>query len=499
MLESGARSNRAELTATAQRLEPGRTNGNRSNGSVSSVNVSHTSRTVVFLTVSVALFMASVDQTIVATGLPTLDHSLHAPVNWGGWTITIYQLGQAIAMPVAGRISDQLGRKTVFLAAAVIFTASSLLCGLSNSIYVLVGLRFIQSLGGGAFMPSATGIVADHFGDDRDRAIGMFSSIFPLGALVGPVLGGVIINYWSWRGIFFINVPIGIAFTLVAAKVLPKSKRGSGEADLIGAGQFGAMIAAIMFAITSLGNGNTGLLSPSFLVPIAVGLVLGFFFVRRANRVAHPILPLMLLKGKAFAVMNTINFVFGACALGFGALVPLYAEDAYHLHPLQAGTLLTARAIGMILVAAAASMMLRRTGYRLPMIVGFALISLGLVLMATQPPVLGPYGWLALGAAVTGLGIGVSGPASNNAILELALGDIAALAGLRGMFRQVGGIFGISVATALLARSGEQSMTLSHVFLALAALLLAMLPMVFLVPDRRRTVSDPGQLGLAAD
>lgn len=488
-----ARSNPAELAAGAH-LELG-----AAENGVSAANISHASRTVVFMVVSVALFMASVDQTIVATGLPTLDRSLHAPVNWGGWTITIYQLGQAIAMPVAGRVSDQLGRKTVFMASAVIFTTSSLLCGLSNSIYLLVGLRLIQSLGGGAFMPSATGIVADQFGEDRDRAIGMFSSIFPLGALVGPVLGGVVISFWSWRGIFFINVPIGIVFTLLAAKVLPKSTRGNGEADLVGAGQFGAMMAAFMFAITSLGTASTRLWSPSLLLPLGLGVVLGVLFVRRANRAANPILPLMLLRGKAFLVMNSINFVFGACALGFGALVPLFAEDAYRLHPLQAGTLLTARAVGMIMVAAAASMMLRRTGYRLPMIVGFALISLGLVMMALRPPVLGPYGWLALGAAVTGLGIGVSGPASNNAILELALGDIAALAGLRGMFRQVGAIFGISVATALLARSAHQAQTLSQVFIALAALLIVMLPLVFLVPDRRHTASEPGQLGLAAD
>lgn len=494
MLESRAGSQAADITATTERLKP-----HQADGAAASGSVSHASRTVVFAVVSVALFMASVDQTIVATGLPTIDHSLHAPVNWGGWTITIYQLGQAIAMPVAGRISDLLGRKTVFLAAAVVFTVSSLLCGLANSIYLLVGLRLVQSLGGGAFMPSATGIVADHFGEDRDRAIGMFTSIFPLGALVGPVLGGVVINYWSWREIFFINVPIGIVFTLLAIRVLPKSTRGRGEADLIGAAQFGAMIAAVMFAITSLGNGNTRPWSTSFLVPIAAGVVLGVFFVRRATRVAHPILPLLLLRGRAFAVMNMINFVFGAAALGFGALVPLYAEDRFHLAPLQAGTLLTARAVGMILVAAAASMLLRRTGYRLPMIVGFVLISVGLVLMAVHPPVLGPYGWLALGAAVTGLGIGVSGPASNNAILELALGDIAALAGLRGMFRQVGGIFGISVTTALLARSSNQSLALAHVFVVLALLLIAMLPFVFMVPDRRRTAAEPGRLDLAAD
>jgi MFS family permease len=309
----------------------------------------------------------------------------------------------------------------------------------------------------------------------------------------------VIINFWSWRGIFFINVPIGIAFTLAAARVLPTSARRAGDADLVGAAQFGAMVASLMFAITSLG-GHARIWSANLVVPVVAAIALGVLFVRRAQRVAHPILPLVLLRGRAFLVMNVINFVYGACALGFGALVPLYAEDAYHLAPLQAGTLLTARAVGMIMVAAAASLMLRRTGYRLPMIVGFVLISGGTVLLATSPRLLGPYGWLALGAAVTGLGIGVSGPASNNAILELALGDIAALAGLRGMFRQAGGIFGISVTTALLARSSDQALALSHAFLVLAGLLLVMLPFVFFVPDRRRSAAGaPGPLKFAAD
>jgi MFS family permease len=157
-------------------------------------------RNVVFAVVSLALFMASVDQTIVATALSTLQHDLHAPINWGGWTITIYALGQIIAMPLAGKISDSYGRKRIFLVAAAVFTVSSLCCGLVTSIYLLVPLRAVQSLGGGAFMPSATGIVSDAFGRDRDRALGMFTSIFPIGGIVGPAIGGLFVQYWSWRG-----------------------------------------------------------------------------------------------------------------------------------------------------------------------------------------------------------------------------------------------------------------------------------------------------------
>src|SRR3984957_12999871 len=120
-------------------------------------------RHVVFTIVSLALLMASVDQTIVATALPSLQHDLHAQVNWSSWTITIYALGQILVMPLAGKLGDQYGRKRIFLGAAVLFTTASLCCGFANDIYLLIVLRACQAIGGGAFMPSATGIVAQIF------------------------------------------------------------------------------------------------------------------------------------------------------------------------------------------------------------------------------------------------------------------------------------------------------------------------------------------------
>src|ERR1035438_269164 len=150
-------------------------------------------RWLVFAIVSIGLFMASIDQTIVATALPAIDHDLHAGINWSGWTITIYALGQVIAMPMAGKISDMYGRKKVFAISAAVFTVSSLCCGFAPNMTLLLLPRFIQALGGGAFMPSATGIVADHFGPERDRAVGLFTSILPVGGIIGPIVGGVFV------------------------------------------------------------------------------------------------------------------------------------------------------------------------------------------------------------------------------------------------------------------------------------------------------------------
>src|ERR1700678_1057906 len=431
--------------------------------------------------------MASIDQTIVATALPAIEHDLHAGINWSGWTITIYALGQVIAMPMAGKISDMYGRKKVFAVSAAVFTLASLSCGFAPKMALLLVPRFIQALGGGAFMPSATGIVADHFGPERDRAVGMFTSILPVGGIIGPIVGGVFVSYWSWRGIFLVNVPIGILLIALTVKFIPSSSvRKQSRIDLRGIFLLAALITTAMFGISYLGSGQVPLYSPVFLGSEAVALVALWAFVRHSRRDAAPFVPYRLLRGRGFGIMNLINLVYGAAALGFSALVPLYAQDRYGIAPLGAGTLLTARAVGMIAVAGVAAMTLRRTGYRLPMIIGFAVLAGGLLMMSLSPGI-SAYAWLAIAAAITGLGMGLSVPASNNASLQLAPDQVAAIAGLRGMFRQSGAIISVSVTTAIIARSSHPGVDQAYVFLVFAGLLVLMLPLVKLVPEHHGT------------
>jgi EmrB/QacA subfamily drug resistance transporter len=456
-------------------------------------------RKLIFTIVSIGLFMASIDQTIVATALPAIEKELHSTLNWSGWTISIYALGQVIAMPMAGKISDMYGRKKVFMISAAIFTLSSLCCGFAPNIAVLLLARFIQALGGGAFMPSATGIVSDHFGEQRDRAVGMFTSIFPIGGIVGPVLGGVFVSYWSWRGIFLVNVPIGIVLILLTARFIPASAlRPSSRIDLVGIGLLAAMITTGMFGITYLGSGSVPLYSPFFIGGLVCAVVFGYLFIRHSKRDAAPFVPYRLLRGRGFAIMNLINYLYGAAALGFAALVPLYATERYGISALGSGTLLTARAVGMIAIAGVAVMALRRTGYRWPMVLGFVILAGGLLMMAVSAP-FSAYAWLAIGAALTGLGMGLSVPASNNASLQLAPDQVAAIAGLRGMFRQSGAITAVSVTTAVIARSAGAAAMVggtssaaanaaagavqAHTFVVFAAILILSLPLIKLVPE----------------
>jgi EmrB/QacA subfamily drug resistance transporter len=441
-------------------------------------------RNVVFAIVSIALLMTSVDQTIVATALPSIQRDLDAQVNWSSWTITVYALGQVLVMPLAGKFGDQYGRKRVFLSAVVLFTVASLCCAMADNIYLLIALRAMQSVGGGFFMPSATGIVADIFGKDRDRAVGLFSSIFPIGGIVGPLLGGLFVTYWSWRGIFFVNIPVGIVLLSLGAALIPDiARRPEAHLDIRGVVLLGGTLLPAMLGVGYLGGAGGDPLSVYFLVPECLAAVCAVAFVRHSARAESPFISLRFLSGRGFGVMNLLNFLYGGAVLGFAPLVPLYAQDRYRLAALAAGTLLTARAVGMIATAGLAVYLLRRTGYRWPIAVGFAVVACGLVATASTPHWLSAYAWLAVATGICGVGMGVSTPSSNNATLQLAPDQAAAVAGLRGMFRQAGAITAVSITAAIVARSPDPGVAQARVFLVFAAVLAGSLPLVLRVPD----------------
>jgi len=441
----------------------------------------------VFVVVSMALLMSSVDQTIVAAALPDIERDLGTTINWAAWTLTVASLGRVLVLPIAGRMSDVYGRRRIFLLAVSLFVASSLCCSLAQSIGPLIVLRGIQAIGAAAFIPSAVGLVADKFGPDRDRAIGLFTSINPIGGIAGPVLGGLITEAWSWRGIFLVNVPYGIVVLLLAVFLIPRESQEARPTrlNIVGVSTLGIGSLSLMAGITVLGNAGTSLTSWSVWLPIGVGTLALWLFLHTNNRADNPFLAPRLLLGRGFGVLNLINTVYGGAALGFGALVPFYAIHRYGLSTVQSGTLLTARAVGILLIAALAALTLRWTGYRLPMVVGFVITAGGLLVMASSPVDLTPYVWLSVAAGITGFGMGLATPASNVASMSIVPGDVAAVTGLRGMFRQAGAIISVSVTTAVLARSPDPGVTLGHIFIIFAVIMVAVLPMVRFVPKHR--------------
>lgn len=439
--------------------------------------------------------MASIDNTIVAVGLPTILVSLATTLPLLAWTLTGFSLTQTVVMPVAGKLSDELGRKNIFLAAVVIFTTASIGCGLAPNIYVLIVCRVLQALGGGAFLPCATGIISDAFGDRRQTAIGLFTSIFPLGGILGPNIGGFIIDNASWRWLFFVNLPIGVLVLVAAFFVLPRSRpTGPGQRiDTTGVVLFAGGITSILYAMTFIANHADELGNPQPWLCFAAGFVLLALFIRQESRTPNPMIELQLLRRGPFLAANAYSFVFGACVFGFFSFIPYYAQVAYKISAGESGAVLTPRSILMATTSTLCSIYVIRHGYRRPMIIGLLIIVASLFLLSR--------GWhdvtiagvaipnvitLAALVGVGGFGMGIQGPATQNAALDLIPDKLAAVAGLRGMFNSTGGVIGTATITLVINQFQNKGQGLQDVFLALSVLLLLALPIVFFIPDLAR-------------
>ncbi|MCX6022009.1 MAG: DHA2 family efflux MFS transporter permease subunit [Chloroflexi bacterium] len=453
---------------------------------------------LIFAIVALALLMSSIDGTIVAVGLPTIMAELNTNLAWIGWTLTSYMLTSTIIMPIAGKMSDEWGRKRLFLGAVALFTLSSMACGLAPNVYWLIIFRVLQAIGGGAFLPSATGIVSDAFGDRRMTALGLFTSVFPLGGILGPNLGGFIIDNMSWRWVFYINGPIGLALLGLGVWLLPSSPATApaGERkriDLAGAGLFAGAMVAILYAMTTWANRPEAIDDPAIWGFLALGVALMGVFLWHESRTASPMLEIDLLRRRPFMAANAYNFIYGAVVFGFFSFIPYYATVAYNMTAGESGLILTPRSLTMAVMSTISSFFLIRFGYRLPMIVGTLFVALSLFMLGQGFHDVALFGVLipnmALLAAqvlIAGFGMGVSGPASNNAALDLIPEKVAAVAGLRGMFRSTGGVLGTSGLILALSHFPDKAHGLQQIFLFLSGLIVLTIPLVFLIPDAAR-------------
>ncbi len=216
-------------------------------------------RVPVFAVVGLALLMFSLDGTSVATALTTISGDLGADLAWTGWVVTVAAVGQILALPLGGWLSDRFGGRRMFLAGVAVFTVMSGLSALSPSIGVLIACRLVQGLAGGVMLPAANGIVAHQFGRDRDRALALFTSVFPIGAILGPLVGGLVLTTWTWHGIFLVNVPIGILLVAVGlALVDDPPHRRTARIDAVGIALLVVTLLATMLTITRLGSARRG-------------------------------------------------------------------------------------------------------------------------------------------------------------------------------------------------------------------------------------------------
>jgi len=460
-------------------------------------------RYFIFASVGLGLLMYSIDSTVVAVAFPHLIKDLDTNILWAAWTISIYLIGVTSVMPLMGKLSDSFGRKKVFLISLIVFTAGSFACGLAPNIYSLVAFRFLQGIGGASFLPTAAGIVSDQFPEHRERAIGLFTSIFPIGGIIGPNLGGWIVSQYSWRYIFYINLPIGIGLIALVMVLLEDSKILSRpHIDFVGASFFFGVVLFLMFGLNLIAEN----FSASSLLLTGLLLIVSFFFLylfyRQERKDSDPILDLTLLRSTPFLAANVFNLIVGVGFLGVFAFIPLYATSVHKLSILASGVILTPRSFAVIPSSAITSFLLKRWGYRWPMISGLFIVSLstillggpGVHLMRTIGGHLGIAEILAILIMFTGIGMGLTLPASNNACIELMPERVATITGLRGMCRSVGGAFGISIMTIILHSSSTPANGFRTAFISFGLVLLFAIPLVFFMPSGYQPRLRPPQI-----
>jgi EmrB/QacA subfamily drug resistance transporter len=401
---------------------------------------------VIFGALMLGVFLAALDQTIVATALPTIVGELQGASHLT-WVVTAYLLTLTVSMPLWGKLGDQYGRKGLFQAAIVLFLAGSALSGLSQSMTELIAFRAIQGLGGGGLMIGAQAIVGDIVAPrDRGRYQGLFGAVFGLATVVGPLLGGVLVDSISWRWVFYVNLPIGIGALLVTATQLPgRLSRTRHAIDYLGALTL-AMATTAIVLVTSLGGVNFPWSSPPIIALAVAGVVLIVVFVLVERRAAEPVLPLELFRNRVFATASAVLFIVGFAMFGAMTFLPIFFQDAKGLSPTVSGLQLLPLMGGLLLASTGSGQIISRWGrYRIFPIIGTFLMTVGLFLMSRIDLTTGAW-TIAADLFVFGAGLGlvmqILVVAVQNAVPYAELGTATSGA---TFFRTVGGSLGTAV------------------------------------------------------
>ena len=435
-------------------------------------------RILIFLTTSIALMLSGIGATSISVAFPFITSYFGAPITVAGWTISVYQLGYTVTMPIVGKISDVLSRKFTFITCLALFTFASAACLFVDSIGLLIFFRFIQALGGGGFMPSSVGIISETYPESRQKMIGLFSSILPIGHIVGPNLGGWLVDSFGWRSVFMINIPLGLAALVLSFFLLKSGERKSGSIDFLGAGLVGGVVALLMLGLTLLSYESMARWAWVLFVGSAVFAVLLF---RHEERAIDPILDVEILKRKPFVAANVYNLIYGGAVTGVFSLIPAFATAAYQMSASDCGLLLLPRSIGVIAASFITSIYIMQWGYRWPLIIGSGVTAASLFFLSMAPANIFLLYILML---IAGLAVGVISPTSNNACIELLPQKAATITGVRGMFRQIGGAVSVTLATLVVEIVGDPVRGYALAFIGIGVAFIATMPLIFMMPSR---------------
>lgn len=369
--------------------------------------VSPQRRNLVFVAVMLGMLLAALDQTIVATALPTVVADLGG-AGHQSWVVTSYLLASTIVTAVVGKLGDLFGRKAVFAAAVLFFLAGSVLCGLSGSMTMLVASRALQGIGGGAIMVTATALIGEVIPlRDRGRYQGALGAVFGVTTVVGPLLGGFFTDHLSWRWAFWINVPVAVVVLAVAAVAIPALGKTSRPAIDYAGIVFVGLGASGLTLATSWGGSTYPWTSPVIIGLFVASALALAVFVWVESRAAEPVLPIRLFANPVFAVCCVLSFIVGFAMLGALTFLPTFMQFVDGVSATESGLRTLPMVAGLLITSMGSGVAVSRTGrYKIFPVVGTAVMVLGFVLLssmdATTPTVLQSVYLFILG---TGIGL----------------------------------------------------------------------------------------------
>ncbi len=398
------------------------------------------------LALSLGYFMTILDVTIVNVALVNIKEQLSANVTGLQWIVDAYALVFASLLLTGGALGDRRGSRTIFLVGFALFTLASTLCSLAPTLLVLQIARAFQGLGAALLVPNSLALLNTIYTDARKRAqaIGVWAAVASIGALSGPLLGGVLVNAFGWRSIFLINLPIGIlGFLLTVRSIAPSTPQGGRSLDL--PGQVAGILALGMLTFALIEGNSLGITSPLILAAYA-GCVLFFLLLLwREKTTSHPMLPLKLFQERTFSATNVVALCQTFTFTGFIFVISLFLQEVKHYSPSLTGVALLPSFGCALLATSLSGAFMPRLGARRVMVMGLILAAVacfGFVLVEAQTS----YLLLACIIAVLGFGLASVLPAMTEAaISHVPRAQSGIAAGMLNVSRQVGGVIGVAI------------------------------------------------------
>jgi MFS transporter, DHA2 family, multidrug resistance protein len=404
--------------------------------------------------VMIGTFMAVLDATIVNVGLPKIMASFGVGIDKIEWVLTAYMLSLAVMLPTSGWMADRFGYKRVYFLGLFLFTLGSFLCGYSSTEDMLIFSRVIQGLGAGAIMPVGMAIVTREFPpEQRGIALGFWSIASAASVSFGPLIGGYLVDNFSWPLIFDVNVPIGIAGMLATA-IIQKEYRNPKIRyfDVVGFLSVSIFLPVLLYALTegSASNNSDGWDAPVVLICFGIAIVSLAVFLVTELTIKEPLIDLRLFKGYNFAISNVVMFIFGIGMFGSTFLLPLYLQNSLNYTAIQAGSVFLPVGIIQGLVAPAAGIMSNRLNPKIPIIIGAVLLAVSFYLNGFMS-ILTEHSYIMMTLYLRGLSMGMLfAPLTAAATFDIPREKMGQASGLINVIRQVGGSFGVALLSTML-------------------------------------------------